>query len=294
MPSRDDDIETMPEGDLLTIPSGNIPSGLLTVLWARHSALIYQRRIEELNGELSGAYTLHVMLYPGQSPEEKRRREEEEQRRRYVQAMLDIQQCSDRLLAAIEFREREIEWHRQEIEDRALKLHDGRRVYFDGTGYRDETGRVLGAEDANEAAVLNHERPDAPTWQERQKTIDQYDEMERLRQKVLQEEQKAAAGGQGLSTAEMEQRQKDAQTRMNSYEQQFDAKVKEAHDQMAKGADVASAYADASLDDYAGPAGAEGRSSAPDFTRAVAGLISESKAPEVIPATASNAPKPSV
>jgi hypothetical protein len=171
MPSRDDDIETMSEGDLMTISSGNIPSGLLTVLWARHSALIYQRRIEELNGELSGAYTRHVMLFPGQAPEEKRRREEEEQRR-YVQAMLDIQQRSDRLLAAIEFREREIEWHRQEIEDRALKMHDGRRVYFDGTGYRDETGRVLAGDDANEAAVLHHERPEAPTWQERQKTID--------------------------------------------------------------------------------------------------------------------------
>lgn len=32
MPSRDDDIETMPEGDLLTIPSGNVPSGLLTMV----------------------------------------------------------------------------------------------------------------------------------------------------------------------------------------------------------------------------------------------------------------------
>lgn len=29
MPSRDDDIETMPEDDLLTIPSGNIPSRLI-------------------------------------------------------------------------------------------------------------------------------------------------------------------------------------------------------------------------------------------------------------------------
>ena len=162
MPSRDDDIETMPEDDLLTIPSGNVPPGLLTMLWARHSAVIYQRRIEELNRELSGAYTRHVMLFPGQSPEEKRRREEEEARRRYVQAMLDIQQRSDRLLAAIEFRENEIDQHRQEIEDRALKLHDGRRVYFDGTGYRDETGRVLAGSDATEAEVLYRERPDAP------------------------------------------------------------------------------------------------------------------------------------
>jgi len=291
MPSRDDDIETMPDGDLLTLPSGNVPSGLLTLLWARHSALIYQRRIEELNGELSGAYTRHVMLYPGQSPEEKRRREEEEARRRYVQDMLDIQQRSDRLLAAIEFRENEIDRHRQEIEDRALKLHDGRRVYFDGTGYRDETGRVLAGSDASEAEVLHRERPDAPTWQERQKTIDQYDEMERLRQKVLQEEKQAAAGGQGLSTAEMEQRRNDAQARMSSYEQQFDAQVKAAHDEMAKETDVGSAYADTSLDDYAGPAGGEGKSPAPDFTRAVAGLSETPKAPEVTPATASNAPK---
>jgi hypothetical protein len=96
-------------------------------------------------------------------------------------------------------------------------------VYFDGTGYRDETGRVLADADANEAAMLHHERPDAPTWQERQKTIDQYDEMERLRKKVLKEEQQAAARGQGLSSAEMEQRQKGAQARMSSYEQQFDA-----------------------------------------------------------------------
>jgi hypothetical protein len=28
---------------------GNIPSGLLTMLWALHSAIIYQRRIEELS-----------------------------------------------------------------------------------------------------------------------------------------------------------------------------------------------------------------------------------------------------
>jgi RHS repeat-associated protein len=102
---------------------------------------------------------------------------------------------------------------------------------------------VLSDSDAIEAAVLDHERPDGPTWQERQKTINQYDEMERLRQKVLKEKQQAAAGGQGLSSAEMEQRQKDAEARMSSYELQFDAQVKAAHDQMVKAPDMASAYA---------------------------------------------------
>lgn len=119
--------------------------------------------------------------------------------------MLDIQYRSDRLLADIEFREREIEKHRQEIKDRALKLDDGRRVYFDGVGYRDETGRVISSSDATEAEVLHRRRPDAPTWQERQKTIDERDEMKRLRQKVLKEKQEAAEGGQGLSPEELNQ-----------------------------------------------------------------------------------------
>jgi hypothetical protein len=112
--------------------------------------------------------------------------------------------------------------------------------------------------------------------------------------KVLQEKQQAAAGGQGLSAAEMEQRRKDAQTRISSYEQQFDAQVKAAHDQMAKAPDVASAYADTSLDDYTGPAGGEGKSSTPDFTRAVAELMATAKAPEPVRTAAPNTPKAEV
>lgn len=294
MPSRDDDIETMPEGDLLTLPSGNVPSGLLTMLWARHSAVIYQRRIEELNNELSGAYTRHVMLFPGQSPEEKRKRQEEEARRRYEEAMLDVQYRSDRLLADIEIREKEIEKRQQEIEDRALRLHDGRRVYFDGSGYRDETGRVLAGSDAGEAEVLHRERPDAPTWQERQKTIYERDEMERLRQKVLKDQQAAQGGEQGLSAGELERRRKEAEQRMTGYEREFAQETDAAKAQIEKQPDIAAAYDSLSLDDYAGPAGSEGKSSAPDFTRAVAGLTATPKAPEVVPATAPNAPKASV
>jgi hypothetical protein len=231
------------------------------------------------------------MLYPGQSAEEKRRREEEEQRRRYAEAMQDIQSRSDRLLADIEFREKEIEKHQQEIEDRALRLHDGRRVYFDGSGYRDETGRVLAGSDASEAEVLHRENPDAPTWQERQKTIDERDEMERLRQKVLKEKQEAAAGGQGLSAGEMEQRRKEAEQRMTGYEREFAQETDAVKAEIEKQPDIAAAYDSVSLADYAGPAGGEGRSSAPDFTRAVAGLTETPKAPEVVPATASNTPK---
>jgi hypothetical protein len=283
MSRAEDDIAAMSDGELLALPSGSVPSGLLTLLWSRHAGILYQRRFDELNLELSGASSRHVMLFPGQSVDDKRRREEEEhQRRRYEEAMLDIQRRSDRLLAAIEFREREVEKRRQEIEDRALRLHDGRRVYFDGEGYRDETGRLLSGADANEAEGLHRARPDTPSWQERQKTIDEAAELERLRQKVLQERQQVEAGGQGLSSAELEQRSKDAQARMSSYEREFKADVNAAHEEMAKTPDVASAYADLSLDDYAGPAGGQGKSSAPDFTRAVAGVMAATKVPAVI------------
>ena len=292
MTGADDDIETMSEDKLLSLPSGSVPPGLLTLLWSRHADIVHQRSFDEYNLELSGASSRRWMLYPGQSAEDKRRIEEEE-RRRYNEAMLDIQRRSDRLLAGIEFREKEIEKRQQEIEERALRLHDGRRVYFDGTGYRDETGRVLAGSDASEAEVLHREHPDAPTWQERQKTIDERDEMERLRQKVLKEQQEAQAGGQGLSAEELERRRKEAEQRMTGYERAFAEKTDAAKAEIEKQPDIAAAYGSVSLDDYAGPAGGEGRSSAPDFTRAVAGLTATADKPEVIPGTAPDAPKPS-
>ncbi len=294
MSGAEDDIETMSADKLLSLPSGSVPPGLLTLLWSRHADILHQRSFDEYNLELSGVSSRRWMLYPGQSIEEKRRIEEQEQRRRYDEAMLGIQHRSDRLLADIEFREREIERHQQEIEDRALRLHDGRRVYFDGTGYRDETGRVLSGSDAGEAEVLHRERPDAPTWQERQKTNDERDEMERLRQKVLKEKQQAQEGGQGLSADDMERQRKQAEQRLTGYERAFAEKIDAAKAEIEKQPDIAAAYDSVSLDDYAGPAGGEGRSSAPDFTRAVAGLTETPKAPEVVPATASNAPKASV
>jgi len=294
MSGADDDIETMSEDKLLSLPSGSVPPGLLTLLWSRHADILHQRSFDEYNLELSGASSRRWMLYPGQSAEEKRRIEEELERRRYDEAMLDIQRRSDRLLADIEFREKEIAKRQQEIEDRALRLHDGRRVYFDGSGYRDETGQVLAGSDASEAEVLHREHPDAPTWQERQKTIDERDEMERLRQKVLKEQQEASGGGQGLSAEEMERRRKEAEQRMTGYEREFAEKTNAAKAAIEKQPDIASAYDSVSLDDYAGPAGGEGRSSAPDFTRAVAGLTATAEKPEVFPATAPDAPKASV
>jgi hypothetical protein len=46
-----------------------------------------------------------------------------------------------------------------------------------------------------------------------------------------------------------------------------------------------------SLDDYSGPAGGDGRSSAADLARAVAGVTETPKTPEAVRTAAPNAPK---
>ena len=83
MSGADDDIETTSEDKLLSLPSGSVPPGLLTLLWSRHADILHQRSFDEYNLELSGVSSRRFMLYPGQSAEEKRRIEEEEQRRRH-------------------------------------------------------------------------------------------------------------------------------------------------------------------------------------------------------------------
>ena len=101
------------------------------------------------------------MIFRDMDPKEKRRRREEEERRRLLaeQELQEYRERSDRLLAQIEQEQIAVEKHRKEIEDNALKLRDGRRVYVDGNQYRDEQGRVLEGRDRDEAAALHNSEP---------------------------------------------------------------------------------------------------------------------------------------
>ena len=146
-------------------------------------------------------------------PREKRRRKEEEDRRRLLaeQELQEYRDRSDRLLAQIEQEQIAVEKRRKEIEDNALKLHDGRRVYVDGNQYRDEQGRVLEGRDRDEAAALHNQNPNASTWQDRQKTIEEADELARLKQKVLNDRQEAERGGDVSA----------ANDRLSGYEKEF-------------------------------------------------------------------------
>lgn len=193
----EDDLDALPEGELLSLPDGAIPQGWLSEFFTRRAAAIYQHDGNELALELSGDSSLHLMIFRDQDPREKRRRREEEERQRLLaeQELQEYRDRSDRLLVRIDEQERALDKRRKEIEDKAIKLHDGRRVYVDGNQYRDENGRILSGDARDEAAELHRANPQASTWQVKKDIDDRYAEAERLRQKVLQDRQDAERGG---------------------------------------------------------------------------------------------------
>jgi hypothetical protein len=282
--SEEDDLDALPEGELLTLPDGAIPPGWLSEFFARRAALIQQQDSNELALELSGDSSLHLMIFRDMDPNEKRRRKEEEDRRRLL-AELELQEYrehSDRLLVRIEQEQLIVEKHRKEIEDNALKLHDGRRVYVDGNQYRDEQGRVLEGRDRDEAAALHNQKPNASTWQDRQTTIEQADELKRLKQKVLDDRQEAERGGDVSA----------ANGRLSGYEKEFQNNLEtQPTDIAAKSpADLAASYST----DYMAAYGNEYTiSTVPAFTKAADGQTpADRKDTETDNPQTQNAPRP--
>jgi len=281
---EENDLDALPEGELLTLPDGAIPPGWLTEFFARRAALIQQQDSNELALELSGDSSLHLMIFRDMDPKEKRRRKDEEDRRRLLaeQDLQEYRDRSDRLLARIEQEQIVVEKHRKEIEDNALKLRDGRRVYVDGNQYRDEQGRVLEGRDRDEAAALHNQKPNASTWQDRQKTIDEADELARLKQKVLNDRQEAERGGDVSA----------ANDRLSGYEKEFQNDLETTRTEIAAQtpADLAASYST----DYMAAYGDEYTiSTVPAFTKAADGqTAAEDKDTETENPQTQNAPRP--
>src|ERR1039458_6117373 len=148
-----DDDDNLTDDQLLEMPTEALP-GDLSRLWTVRAAAIHNREFNELVDELTGASSRHLMIFADRDPIVKRQREIDAARRA-AQEMQDYFERSDRLLARIDEQERVIAKRRQEIEDNALKLHDGRRVYVDGNQYRDENGNILSGNARDEAAELH-------------------------------------------------------------------------------------------------------------------------------------------
>ena len=96
--------------------------------------------------------------------------------------MQDVQDRAQRLMERVEEEERRAQERRHEIDERAIRLHDGRLVYTDGDNFRDEKGRVLAGSDRDEAA--GRSRAGDATWREKTNVERQVDALHRLQEKV--------------------------------------------------------------------------------------------------------------
>jgi hypothetical protein len=248
----------MSEATLLAVPMFNVAPGNLSRLWARHSAILHQRDVDELALERAGDSGRPFMIFRDQDPKEKRRREEEQRRQSwlaYEQAMLEIRERSDRLLARIEERERIDRKRLREIEDNAITLHDGRRVYVDGDRYRDEQGRVLYGADADDARERHRDKPDASTWEERKEIQERLDEERRQKDRILKERQEAERDAQNLGPDDLDRKRREAEQRMSGEEKEFRDKLETARADIAgkSASDLAASYT-ADYSDLAGSA----------------------------------------
>jgi hypothetical protein len=188
-----DDDDNLTDDQIMDLPMQVMP-GDLSRLWSARANIVHEREFKELILELTGGTDSHLMIRPDQDPRVKRQREEAD-RRRATQEMQDYEDRSNRLLVRIDEQERALVKRRQEVEDKAIKLHDGRRVYVDGNQYRDQNGNILQGSARDEADTLHRGNPQASTWQEKKDIDDRYAEAKRLRQKVLQGRDAAERGG---------------------------------------------------------------------------------------------------
>jgi hypothetical protein len=132
------------------------------------------------------------------------------------------------MLALLAEQEREIEEQRQEIESRAIRLADGRRVYVDGDDYRDAAGRKLEGKDRDEAAGKRQEN--SATWQEREENERQLREAERRRREIESNRNNSAP---------------ERESNLDVYEQEFVAEKAEAKKGLENGgADYSAGYGD--------------------------------------------------
>ena len=236
--TTDDDIQ------LLAMPAANTGN-----LSSRRSILLHDRELAEIAVEREEtARPMH--LFPWDDPREIHRAEDKHRRDllAYDEATREISARQDRLLTNIEAQQARIIERRQEIEDHALRLRDGRRVYVDGDRYRDGQGTLLTGPDEAEAARQHEYRPDASTWAQKYDIDHRFAAAEKLKNEVLADKQ----AGQGTDDAK----------KLDGYEKEFADKVE------AKAVGPVVDYG--STDDYS-------LSSVPAFTAAADPVSRETK-----------------
>jgi hypothetical protein len=201
-----------PDDKLLDAPEAEDSPGSLAS--SRRANLRYERQLTEFNHEVAGD-TLPRMLLPWSTPHEKQRLEEKHRREQlaFEHQLREIAERQERLLEQIEQEQAVIAEKRQEIDDHAIRLQDGRRAYVDGDRFRDGQGVMLTGADEAEAARQHEYRPDASTWTAKQEIERRAAEAQKLHDKVL------AESGQGTPEQQI--------ARLDGYEKDFAQKAED-------------------------------------------------------------------
>jgi hypothetical protein len=209
MSDGDDDPGETTEDKLATLPEAAAP-GDIWQRWAECGNRIQEQNINELARERAGDSPRHLMLLPEDDPKEMERREEQKRHEQLIaeHERRDLIERQNHLLVQIEECQIELEKHRREIEDNALRLHDGRRAYIDGSQYRDGEGRVLAGQDEVEAARAHGHQPLASTWSEKQEADRKIEEARALKQRILNDREDGIQSSAKLSAYEREVRDK--------------------------------------------------------------------------------------
>src|SRR5262245_2805701 len=132
-PITEDEIDTIPEAELLALPGEAIPAGRLTAFFTRRAELLRQGEWDEMVLEHNGGTLRHFMTFVENDPKAREAREEAARRKEKEDELerLAYIERSNRLLADIEAQQRAIARRRQDIEDRAIRLRDGRKAFVD-------------------------------------------------------------------------------------------------------------------------------------------------------------------
>lgn len=173
------------DDELLDVPLGNLVPGELARSFKVHAD--HTQKSEQ-------AEMFHAMQRIERQTAEAVEREE----------AVELHHREEAVLAQLAEREKLLIEEAQHLDDRAIKLHDGRRAYVDGERYRDAEGRELTGADRAQAEVLHVERPDATTWQEERRITTKLEEVELAKRKIETAQVGAPAGSEAAAVKSAE------------------------------------------------------------------------------------------
>jgi len=217
MTSPDDDDPSLSDAELLDMPEQNLPAGILHRLRSRRDnarlrkatqdEYILQQRGQKTKAELDAGDASEYLLVFEQ----------------FQETMKDIRYREDLLLAQIEREEKLVRERLEDIDRRAIRLHDGRRAYVGSNrDYLDEHGTVLQGADEDEARRKHADNPNAATWDERASAKEQHEALLQMRKEIFEaREKRSVLDPKNLSVNEMKSITSEASASIARLETEF-------------------------------------------------------------------------